>query len=409
MWLPGAGSASEFTGRSHATAMLLLSDSDQSVKLAGKSIFEYGASDSQLADLLAEVVWSACSDKRVLTVDTLSWLAKAVGRTHKMRYAPLLEYCMTKKTDEKTQSYLSLGRAELTQASSELFVGGRIDLSKIRAELTSPNFLLKAAELANRFESRTSYGQSLGEIYLLLGNPDRVGIAAIPSGPIGFRGVTVSGNYVSLELIYQDIGALRFFMKEGGSDWVLHHATSTKGLFWSKYDGCFVSLLDRVGTGNGDQLREIAEHLSTLGALTRLEESAIMTRIERTPDSQDWDLIDGLVVLGKVAMQKGGTDFGRKLALFLIENGNGPQLRGVSEYMIAGDVREQEFFEAAITRVSASRDTQDGYLADGLAWLCKLIQKSGDHRYKATLIEVSKTARHSSLKRYAEWAAGELS
>src|SRR3970040_330308 len=90
--LPTSGFSSEFSGRNHATAMLLLSDSDQSVKLAGKSLYWFGSDERELLDVFGEVVWSACSGKRQMDADALAWLAKGIAGSAPCSYAGLLGF-----------------------------------------------------------------------------------------------------------------------------------------------------------------------------------------------------------------------------------------------------------------------------------------------------------------------------
>lgn len=137
--LPIAGFSSEFSGRSHAAAMLLLSDSDQSVKLAGKSLYWFGSDERELLDVFGEVVWSACSGKRQMDADALAWLAKGIAKTTQSRYAGLLDYCLAMPIDERAKSHITLAKKELTSLPTEPFEGGHVDLAKIRAGLAHPH------------------------------------------------------------------------------------------------------------------------------------------------------------------------------------------------------------------------------------------------------------------------------
>jgi hypothetical protein len=404
--LSTAGSAYEYTGRSHATAMLLLSDSDQSVKLAGKSIFQFGAEDRELADLLAEVVWTACSDKRQLSVDTLSWLAKAIGKTKQTRYTGLLDYCLSMKKDEKTQGYLKWAKKELNIASAAPFEGGHLDLAKIHSGLTVHHRPVDQAQMIKRFEGLSKFA-SLTEVYLLLGYPDEFGVASLPGGTVGHMYVRVPVSSAALAVTYKDIGTIEF--GQSGTDWILDNAISPRGSFWSKHDGHFVNLREQIAKGNGEQLREVAE--SVLLANKPLDKDvseAILNRIITGADTPDSGLADSLVWLGNAVLETGDADHEKKLTRYLVDHGNGPQMRSVAEHLLAGNSLDREVLDAAMERISTSRSTEDGSLADGLAWLCKVMLKSGDTRYKESLIDVSKTAAHKALRKYADMAAKGL-
>lgn len=127
------GASHRFTGTNHAVAVLLLSDSDQSIKLAAKSLYRIGSDDPRLLDVLGEVIWNACSDKRQLSSDTLAWLVKAIGKTKRSRFASLLDYCLSKDNDEKPVGHLQLAKKDLTTESTDTFEGGRLDITRIRA------------------------------------------------------------------------------------------------------------------------------------------------------------------------------------------------------------------------------------------------------------------------------------
>jgi hypothetical protein len=47
-------------------------------------------------------------------------------------------------------------------------------------------------------------------------------------------------------------------------------------------------------------------------------------------------------------------------------------------------------------------------MADSLAWLCKVIEKSGDGRYRQVLLDVSETGANRTLRKHAAKAASNL-
>jgi hypothetical protein len=83
-------------------------------------------------------------------------------------------------------------------------------------------------------------------------------------------------------------------------------------------------------------------------------------------------------------------------------------VRRVADHLLEKDQVENDVLDAVIARISASRDTRDGYLADGLAWLCKVILKSGQVKYKETMADLSQAAGHGTLRKYARQAAEGL-
>ncbi len=398
------GAPHQFSGSNHAVAALLLSDSDQSVKLAGKSLFSLGSDDHDLVDLFGEVIWTACSGKRQLSVDTLSWLAKAIGKTRQLRYAGLLDYCLSKEGDEKTVSYLKWAKGELTVASASQFQGGHLDLPGIRARVNANRSKVDRKQ----FEQSLHAGQTLSDVYSTFGYPDQVGMASIPAGEVGFI-VHVQTSQPAIELLYKDAGTIQFIYQDGQPDWTLDNAASTTGLFWSRLDGRFVILKNQIAKGDGERLREIGQSLLVGKALEKDVSAAIHARISVTvPDENDFDLVDGLVWTAKAVMEKGSPEDEKSLVMYLLAHGNGRQLQGVAEHLIDKGPVEGDVADAAMARVSSSRATEDKNLADGLAWLCKVMPKSGNAKYKNTLLEISETAGRRSLRKYAKDAADAL-
>lgn len=59
-------------------------------------------------------------------------------------------------------------------------------------------------------------------------------------------------------------------------------------------------------------------------------------------------------------------------------------------------------------RIYSSQAESDGGMADTLAHMCKLLDKSKNGKYKQLLLEVSTKAAHSTLRKYAAQAANSL-
>ena len=130
-----AATPPEFTGREYAEAMLLLNSDDFDTRLAAKSIRRVMAGRQNIVDLLAEVAWTGCVGKRKMDPDTLAWLAKALGTSKQARYAELLDYCQTQVSDPKILKYIKESRDGLVGPTTPAFVGGKMDLAALRAQL----------------------------------------------------------------------------------------------------------------------------------------------------------------------------------------------------------------------------------------------------------------------------------
>lgn len=69
---------------------------------------------------------------------------------------------------------------------------------------------------------------------------------------------------------------------------------------------------------------------------------------------------------------------------------------------------ERATLDRIADRLSQSRGEEDSKRADALAWLCKVIAKNRDGRYKPLMLDLASTATNKALKKYAGLAASEL-
>lgn len=397
--LPLAASADKLSARDHATAMLLLGDSDDPVKLGGKSVIWFNAQNRQLTDILAEVAWGACSGKRQMEPDTLSWLAKAIGSTKQSRYTGLMETCLVADINLRTKDHIKKAKSELTEASTEVFKGGDMDLSSIRTSLTPPR-TISQNQLIERF-GKLYKNAPLAEVYSSLGFPDETGVGTVSASNRLNQRVWLT----ALKLTYKGVGEIQFYAEEGNTDWRLDNAINSNGLMLTSYDGRFSSTIDLIAHGNALQLREIADYLVSRKSLSNEEFEAIMARDKAPVDPADEQLADSLGWLERAALADGNALHEKKMTMSLLERGDGLQLRHTAEYWLSKDMVDGEVVDAMLAKIKSSSDTKDAKLADGLAYLCKVIKKSGNAKYNDQMMELSMTAAHKTLRRYAALAA----
>jgi hypothetical protein len=237
-----AGLSPEFTGREHAEVMLLLSQSDLDVRLAAKSLYRLGSSRQDVLDLYAEVTWTACTGNRKMHPDTLSWLAKALGKTKQVRYARLLDLCLSNVTGKNTIKHVKLAREGLEGTTTDSFEGGKIDLDQVRARLKKGSSAA-GGQMAKQFGALHE-GQSLEEIYSVFGIPDDVSGVNVSRGRAGHMYVKVRISDDMIVLRYSGLGTIRFAYVEGEANWLLSEADGDNGPFWSKRDGRFLTTND---------------------------------------------------------------------------------------------------------------------------------------------------------------------
>lgn len=399
---PSSASAEKLTARDHAIAMLLLGNSDASIKLGGKAVTWFSVQDPQLTDILAEVVWEACSGKRQMDPDTLSWLAKAVGSTKQLRYAEMLGSCLEADINSHTRGYIVKAKAELSEASAEVFKGGVMNLSQVRAGLIQPRTIGRN-QLADQFRKLLK-DEALAEAYSSLGLPDEIGIGTVSASNRLKPHVWLT----ALKLTYKGAGQIQFYAEDGVTDWQLDNAVTDSGLMMTGSDGRFYTITELIEHGNAMQLREVGDYLVTRKSLSNEEYDAIMKRDKAPGVPADERLSDSLGWLERAALEDGNASHEKIMTMSLLERGDGLQLRHTGEHWLSRDTIDSEVLEAMLARINSSIDTTDDKLADGLAYLCRVIQKSGNTKYGPRMGEISETAHHKTLRKYAGLAAREL-
>lgn len=296
--VPTAG-AQDFTGREYAEAKLLLSESDFEVRLAAKSLYRMGTTRAEIPDLAAEAIWTACSGSRQMHLDALAWLIKAVGNTKQGRYAPLMDYCLSRLTDEKTVKYLKEAKANLPPPTGPAFEGGKGTAAKIRDRLQAQVAALPAAQREKQFEALRR-DQSLDDVIASLGAPDEIRAINVPGNRVGHLYVKVRTSQDLMVLSYQDLGTIRFIFDEGRSNWSLVDIDSAKGLNWNVQEGQLATMRDLIATGGPKDLLKVAKYLNRQVDVDRDVLDQVAERIYRSRSETDDDLSDALAHLTKV-------------------------------------------------------------------------------------------------------------
>jgi hypothetical protein len=122
-------------------------------------------------------------------------------------------------------------------------------------------------------------------------------------------------------------------------------------------------------------------------------------------DKADWLLADAASDKGLFWAKASGR-FGT--VNDILTTGDVADLRELAVYLHGQDQVARDTLDRIADRIYASRLETTGQMADTLAWLCKVLAKSGDGRYKPFLLDISNSAAHSTLKRYAAKTASNL-
>lgn len=293
----------ELTGREYSETRLLLSQTDFEVRLAAKSLYRLGSNRQSILDLAAEVTWTACSGNRTMDPDTLSWLAKALGRSRQARYAALLDYCLASTTDKKIVKYLTEAKASLEGTATGSFEGGKMDLGQMRDRSAKRGGSTSGHQAAKQFDELRK-DRSLDEIYSMFGTPDDVSGVNVQGRKVGhIVNVRTSGDMIVFE--YNSLGTIRFVYDEAKSNWLLSEAKSDRGLIWARQGGRFVTFDELITEGDEPQLRDVVRQLQKRYPIERATLDRVADRIYQSHLDPDDALADTLAHLCRILAKSG--------------------------------------------------------------------------------------------------------
>lgn len=298
-----AASPPGLTGREYSETKLLLSQTDFEVRLAAKSLYRLGSNRQSILDLAAEVTWTVCSGNRRMDPDTLSWLAKAIGRSRQARYATLLDYCLASTTDKKIVKYLTEAKASLEGTATSSFEGGKMDLGQMRDRLAKQGGSVSGHQAARQFDALRK-DRSLDEVYSMFGTPDDLNGVNVQGRKVGhIVNVRTSGDMIVFE--YNSLGTIRFVYDEAKSNWMLAEAKSDRGLIWARQGGRFVTSDELITEGDEPQLREVVRQLQQRDTLNRETLDRVADRIYQSRLDPDDAMADTLARLCRILAKSG--------------------------------------------------------------------------------------------------------
>jgi hypothetical protein len=119
MATPSTALPQEFTGREHAHAMLLLSQSDKDVRLAAWSLYHL---EKDILDRAAERIYRSRQEKDEQLVDGLAWLCRVIAKSGDGRYGQLLLEVSSSAATSKLRSYASKTASGLKETPGGSFI-----------------------------------------------------------------------------------------------------------------------------------------------------------------------------------------------------------------------------------------------------------------------------------------------
>jgi len=289
------------TGREYAETMLLLSVKDYDVLMGTKASSRHIENNTSRADLVAEITWLACHGKRKLKSDTLAWLAKTIGLSKNGRYAKLVDDCLAKVTEKGPIKYFSEAKIALSgNTASTSFVGGTMDLVKVRNDVINNGNVPPAESVTRTYFTALKRDQRLEDVYANLGAPKALNGVNVVHGKVGFA-VHIKLTEDLIVFHYPGMGEVRFGYDKPTDDWLLFDAKNSDDLYWFARDGRFITKNEGISSGDDLVLRQITKKLmkqSDPVEITVLD--LVADRIHHSQLETDGKLADALAHMCKL-------------------------------------------------------------------------------------------------------------
>lgn len=298
-----AVSVAEWVDEEHTYARLLTSDNPAEVKLGAKTVYNNVPYNSELlTDLTAEVMWAAANNQIRVDEDTAAWLAKALGKTTKMRYQQILQQAEASSSSRKMDKYIDSALAHLSGQAMDSYIAGTLSIPEVKQILAEE----LRRDQAQRNSNQLGYinnDETIAAVHRKLGLPDQVNVS-YDAVTRGWGIYSASVKLMQMQYVYENVGTVRFKRDITASDngWYVDMVTSynVAGTGGSRA----ASIRQRLSTTNGASLRNVAKTLynEKTGDEAALDEVA--QRIYRSmQESGDGTTIDALAWLCRVLEQ----------------------------------------------------------------------------------------------------------
>ncbi|MCW8108921.1 hypothetical protein OPS25_10495 [Alteromonas ponticola] len=126
----------------------LLSGELRQVKVAAQRIYEQDISNPELIDIAAEVLLKKYPHAFANDVDTLAWVARAIGASENDRYYSVLTEVIDNTEHKKLRKHADKARDNLPQPVNEQYIAGTFPLpAKLYAKEDESEQILRIKEL----------------------------------------------------------------------------------------------------------------------------------------------------------------------------------------------------------------------------------------------------------------------
>jgi hypothetical protein len=250
-------------------------------------------------------------------VDTVSWLAQALGASGDGKYRPLLEQALQKTQDSKNKKYINKALTTLGDAANSGYAPACTGLDTLRSKVLQGRI---AAKLSRDQLSAVKEHTPLDAIYQALGIPS----AAAQYSYESFRPFIGRITLDNLELFYGGSGSLRFDYST--DHWEVYKVLASVSVEGVDANSSNLDLIERVLSGDPEVYRQTADDMIDQKRFPAdvLDTAARRVWLER--GSTDDDAVDALSWLCKLLGASGNVRY-RTVLSALADQASGKELR----------------------------------------------------------------------------------
>ncbi len=162
------------------TIEMLVRGGPESQRDAAQSIYNGIERNTEVLDVVAEVLLQTFQRPGFVQVDATAWLCKALGSSGNERYRGVLQQVADKASERKVRKYAEQSLGMLPQGDAAPYIIGTVDLAKLRdgainareqPATTAQTGPPPSKGTGNGSFDQINQGMSMEEVYALIGQP----------------------------------------------------------------------------------------------------------------------------------------------------------------------------------------------------------------------------------------------
>ncbi len=149
-----------------------------SIKQAAQSIYNTGENDTEVLDVAAEVLLQRSATAGKNDIDTLAWVARALGNSGNARYYSALQEVANGDAHRKLRKYAKNAMKAVGQSDVDQYQKGMVDLVALRtaSQQAAADSELSPGKVSPEGSGKSGIdiireGMSMEEVYALVGEP----------------------------------------------------------------------------------------------------------------------------------------------------------------------------------------------------------------------------------------------